>query len=46
MEQIISARDLTEDEYEELSAKKKIGKTTTEDNLRVEELFWQNCPDR
>ena len=42
MEHVLTAKDLTSEEYEELSLKKKMGKTTTEDNLRVEKKFWQN----
>ena len=46
MEKILTAKDLTSEEYEELSLKKKMGKTTTEENLRVEKKFWQNfIPD-
>jgi len=42
LEQILTAKDLTSEEYEELSLKKKMGKTTTEENLQVEKRFWQN----
>ena len=42
MEQILTAKDLTSEEYEELSLKEKMGKTTTEENLQVEKKFWQN----
>ena len=42
LEQILTAKDLTSEEHEELSLNKKMGKTTTEDNLRVEKKFWQN----
>ena len=42
LEQILTAKDLTSEEYEELSLKKKMGKTTTEENLQVEKKFWQN----
>jgi stalled ribosome alternative rescue factor ArfA len=38
----MTARDLTLDEQEELSFKKKTGKTTKADYLRVEQRFWQN----
>lgn len=41
VEQILTAKDLTEEEYEELSLKKKTGKTTTQENLQVEKRFWQ-----
>ncbi len=36
-----SAKDLTLDEHEELSLKKRAGKTKTEKNLQVDSL-WQN----
>ena len=42
IEQILTAKDLTLEEYEELSLKKKMGKTTTQENLQVEKRFWQN----
>ena len=41
IEQILTAKDLSNEEYEELSLKKKMGKTTTEENLQVEKRFWQ-----
>ena len=41
VEQIITAKDLTNEEYEELSLKKKMGKTTTEENLQCEKKYWQ-----
>ncbi|MFM7980641.1 MAG: hypothetical protein ACKPKO_15110 [Candidatus Fonsibacter sp.] len=39
---IVSAMDLTQEEYEEISHRKKIGRTTTDDNLQAEEHYWQN----
>ena len=42
VEQILTAKDLTDEEYEELSLKKKTGKTTTEENRQVEKRFWQH----
>ena len=42
LEQILTAKDLTSEEYEELSLKKNMGKTTTEENLQVEKKFWHN----
>ena len=41
VEEIMTAKDLTDDEYEELSLKKKMGKTTTEENLQCEKRYWQ-----
>ncbi len=41
MEQILRATNLTSEEYEELSLKKKMGKTTTEENLQLEKKLWQ-----
>ena len=41
VEQIITAKDLTNEEYEELSLKKKMGNTTTEENLQCEKKYWQ-----
>ena len=41
MEQILTAKDLTNEEYEELSLKKKMGKTITEENLQCEKKYWQ-----
>ena len=40
-EQIMSAKDLTHEEFEELSLKKKSGKTTTEENLQVDKWHYQ-----
>ena len=37
----MKAPDITNDEYDELSARKKQGKTTTEDNFKVDKRFWQ-----
>ena len=41
VEEIMTAKDLTDDEYEELSLKKKMGKTTTKENLQCEKRYWQ-----
>ena len=41
-EQITSAKDLTYEEFEELSPKKKAGNTTTEENLRVDKWHHQD----
>jgi hypothetical protein len=41
IEQILTAKDLDEDEFEELSLKKKAGKTTTAENYQVEKHYWQ-----
>ena len=38
---IITAKDLTQEEYEEISERKRIGKTTTEENLQAEKHYWQ-----
>ncbi|MFM7989759.1 MAG: hypothetical protein ACKPKO_61645, partial [Candidatus Fonsibacter sp.] len=39
---IVSAKDLTKEEYEEISQRKKIGKTTTDENLQCDKHYWQN----
>ena len=39
---IVEAKDLTNEEYEEISKRKKMGKTTTEENLQAEKHYWQN----
>jgi hypothetical protein len=41
LQSILHAKDLTASEYDELSTKKKMGKTTTEENFQVERCFWQ-----
>ena len=41
-EQIMEAKDLTYEEFEELSMKKKAGNTTTEENLRVDKWHHQD----
>jgi hypothetical protein len=41
LQSILQAKDLTASEYDELSTKKKMGKTTTEENFQVERCFWQ-----
>ena len=38
---IITAKDLTQEEYEEISERKRMGKTTTEENLQAEKHYWQ-----
>ena len=38
---ILEAKDLTAEEYEEIAARKKAGKTTTQENFRAEKHFWQ-----
>ena len=38
---VLEAPEINNDEFEELSAKKKQGKTTTEQNFKVEKHFWQ-----
>ena len=38
---ILQATQISWSEYEELSARKKAGKTTTEENFQVERFFWQ-----
>ncbi|MFM7981623.1 MAG: hypothetical protein ACKPKO_20130, partial [Candidatus Fonsibacter sp.] len=39
---IASAKDLTQEEYEEISHRKKMGKTTTHENLQADKHYWQN----
>ena len=41
LQSILTAPDITAQQYEELSAKKKQGKTTTEENFQVEHCFLQ-----
>jgi len=38
---ILQAKQISWSEYEELSARKKVGKTTTEEKFQVERFFWQ-----
>ncbi len=38
--------DLTMEPHEEPTARKKMGKTTTEDNFKVDRFFWQSCLSR
>jgi hypothetical protein len=40
VDQILTAKDLTDEDYEEFSLKKETGKTATEENLQVEKRFW------
>ena len=42
IEQILTARDLTYEEFEELSFKKRAGKTTTQENLQVDKWYWRD----
>ena len=37
----MEAKDLEPSEYEEISARKKMGKTTTEENYQCEKHFWK-----
>jgi len=39
---IVSAKDLSEEEYDEISQRKRIGKTTTDENLQCDKHYWQN----
>ncbi|MFM7978708.1 MAG: hypothetical protein ACKPKO_05280, partial [Candidatus Fonsibacter sp.] len=39
---IVSAKDLTHEEYEEISHRNNIGKTTTDENLQCDKHYWQN----
>ncbi|MFM7979573.1 MAG: hypothetical protein ACKPKO_09680, partial [Candidatus Fonsibacter sp.] len=39
---IASAKDLTQEEYDEISQRKKIGNTTTDENLQADKHYWQN----
>ena len=38
---VLEAADITREQYEELTAAKKRGETSTEDNFKVERHFWQ-----
>ena len=38
----MEAKDLAHDEYEEIPKRKKMGNTTTEENLQAEKHYWQN----
>ena len=38
---IVTAKDLTQDEYEGISERKRMGKTTTDENLQAEKHSWQ-----
>ena len=42
IEQILTATDLTYQEFEELSLKKRAGKTTAQENLQVDKWYWQD----
>ncbi|MFM7978562.1 MAG: hypothetical protein ACKPKO_04535, partial [Candidatus Fonsibacter sp.] len=39
---IVGATDLTKEEYDEISQRKKMGKTTTDENLQADKHYWQN----
>ena len=39
---IVGAKDLPQEEYGEISKRKKMGKTTTDENLRADKHYWQN----
>ncbi|MFM7978574.1 MAG: hypothetical protein ACKPKO_04595, partial [Candidatus Fonsibacter sp.] len=39
---IVGAKDLTQEEYDEISKRKKMAKTTTDDNLQADKHYWQN----
>ena len=41
IESLLKAPDITTEEYNELSRRKKQGKTTTEENSKVDKRFWQ-----
>jgi hypothetical protein len=41
LQSIIDAPDITRDEYDELSLKKKQGLTTTDENFKVDKYFWK-----
>ena len=41
VEQILKSRDLSPEEYERLGLRKKVGKTTTQENLQFEKFYWQ-----
>jgi hypothetical protein len=41
LESILKAPNLTFDEYQEIAARKKQGKTTTEENFKADRFFWQ-----
>jgi hypothetical protein len=41
LQAIMQAKDITSDEYDELCGRKKVGKTTTEENFQCERFFWQ-----
>ena len=41
LESIIRAPNITFDEYQEIAARKKQGKTTTEENFKADRFFWQ-----
>jgi hypothetical protein len=38
---IVTAKDLTQEEYEEISNRKRMGNTTTEEILQAEKHYWQ-----
>ena len=39
---ILGAKDLAQEEYDEISKRKNMGKTTTDENLQAKKHYWQN----
>ncbi|MFM7987818.1 MAG: hypothetical protein ACKPKO_51750, partial [Candidatus Fonsibacter sp.] len=39
---IVGANDLTQEEYDKISQRKKMGHTTTDENLQADKHYWQN----
>ncbi|MFM7990581.1 MAG: hypothetical protein ACKPKO_65800, partial [Candidatus Fonsibacter sp.] len=39
---IVGAKDLAQEEYYEISQRKKMGKTMTDENLQADKHYWQN----
>ena len=39
---IVGAKGLTQEEDDEISHRKKMGKTTTDENLQADKHYWQN----
>ncbi|MFM7979423.1 MAG: hypothetical protein ACKPKO_08925, partial [Candidatus Fonsibacter sp.] len=39
---IVGAKDLTQEEYDEISQRKKMGKTMTDENLQADKHYWHN----
>ena len=42
IEQMLTAKGFTCEEFEKLSFKKRVGKTTTQENWQVDKLYWQD----